>query len=100
MNPEDCLRSPSGLDLTQTEPEPTFKPADKPIVSPAESELCLQWYQPSLEDTPHRNVEATDARVLLLHAFNVKTTAKPSAALVWVSLATLLDLHDRSVGPS
>ncbi len=67
-------------------------------MTPKESELCLQWYQPSLEESGPNNANTPFTRqILLLYALNISTkkVEKMATSLVWVTLPSLLDLHDR-----
>ncbi|XP_064633928.1 cilia- and flagella-associated protein 54-like isoform X3 [Lineus longissimus] len=84
--------------------EDDCKPVDKPLVQPTTPELCLQWYQPSLQEVETMNTETgkMEQNIVLCYAINKKAErASGSAAtgmqcsMIWVSLAQLMDLHDR-----
>jgi hypothetical protein len=81
-----------------------YKPSEKPLVQPTTPELCLQWYQPSLQEVDSVNAETGkfDCHIVLCYAINKKAErASGSAAtgmqcsMSWVSLTQLMDLHDR-----
>ncbi|XP_052780184.1 cilia- and flagella-associated protein 54-like isoform X4 [Mya arenaria] len=75
------------------------KPADKPITTPPDNEVTLQWYQPSLEEVDPLRPEAMgpESRVLLMYALNMKSGGSVNVAvrLMWVQMSQLNDLHDR-----
>ncbi|VDI73099.1 Hypothetical predicted protein [Mytilus galloprovincialis] len=74
-----------------------YMPSDRPVTSPTEPQVALQFYQPSLEETDPLNPDAKgpDSRVLLLYALFKKTTQPTVQGLQWISMAQLNDLHDR-----
>ncbi|KAL3852227.1 hypothetical protein ACJMK2_015897, partial [Sinanodonta woodiana] len=76
-----------------------IKPSDKAVTSPSDTEVTLQWYQPSLEETDPIRHDATgfETCVLLLHAVYSKSTGSGAfqPRLLWVSLSQLHDLHDK-----
>ncbi|WAR27039.1 CFA54-like protein [Mya arenaria] len=67
------------------------KPADKPITTPPDNEVTLQWYQPSLEEVDPLRPEAMgpESRVLLMYALNMKSGGSVNVA-VRLMLAVLL----------
>ena len=84
--------------------EALYKPSDK-SVTVLENDLCLQWYQPSLEehtvtvdqaeeDGGEEGEVKEERQVLLLYALSKKTERMQTSAL-WVRLSQLVDLHDR-----
>ncbi|XP_021355787.1 cilia- and flagella-associated protein 54-like isoform X2 [Mizuhopecten yessoensis] len=74
-----------------------YMPSDKPIISPADMEVALQFYQPSLEENDPQSPEASGAesRILLMHAIYKKMGSVCQPGVQWVSLSQLNDLHDR-----
>ncbi|XP_063397833.1 cilia- and flagella-associated protein 54-like isoform X1 [Mytilus trossulus] len=74
-----------------------YMPSDRPVTSPTEPQVALQFYQPSLEENDPMNPDAKgpDSRVLLLYALFKKTTQPTVQGLQWISMAQLNDLHDR-----
>lgn len=76
-----------------------YMPSDRPVTSPTEPQVALQFYQLSLEETDPLNPDAKgpDSRVLLLYALFKKTTQPTVQGLQWISMAQLNDLHDRLV---
>ncbi|XP_052282343.1 cilia- and flagella-associated protein 54-like isoform X6 [Dreissena polymorpha] len=75
------------------------QPLDKPLVTPSESEVTLQWYQPSMEEVDPTRPEASgpESRVLLMYALNIKSagTVNVVARITWIQMSQLNDLHDR-----
>ncbi|XP_033730570.1 cilia- and flagella-associated protein 54-like isoform X2 [Pecten maximus] len=74
-----------------------YMPSDKPVTSPVDMEVALQFYQPSLEENDPQRPEATGAesRILLMHAIYKKMGSVCQPGVQWVSLSQLNDLHDR-----
>ncbi|KAK6177089.1 hypothetical protein SNE40_015265 [Patella caerulea] len=73
-----------------------YMPSDKTIVTPEDNEICLQWYQPTLEESDPSQPDSPDKKIMLLFAlFKKNATATFSPGYLWVSLAQLNDLHDR-----
>ncbi|CAC5396095.1 unnamed protein product [Mytilus coruscus] len=74
-----------------------YMPSDKPVTSPTEPQVALQFYQPSLEENDPLNPDAKgpDSKVLLLYALFKKSTLPTVQGLQWISMAQLNDLHDR-----
>lgn len=80
------------------QPEHLYKPVEKCVVSPADGELCIQWYQPSLEegDTSKASTSSQENKhILLLYAINSIKGDRTSTSIRWVTMPHLLDLHDR-----
>nr|XP_034306398.1 cilia- and flagella-associated protein 54 isoform X5 [Crassostrea gigas] len=80
---------PPGSNLEQ------YRPPDKSVTTPSETEVAIQFYQPSLEENDPQRPEAVgpDSRILLLYALSNKKVNQPG--LQWVTLSQLNDLHDR-----
>ena len=89
-----------------------LKPSDKAILTATENELCLQWYEPSLEERTvlvpassaqeEEEEEGAEQReekqLMLLYAVGKKKEAdKHQCGMMWVSIGQLVDLHDRWV---
>ena len=77
-----------------------LKPDDKPVTTPTDNEITLQWYQPSLEETDPMRPDAIgpESRILLLYAiFNkaLSGSAGIQTRIIWVQMSQLNDLHDR-----
>ncbi|XP_069141650.1 cilia- and flagella-associated protein 54-like isoform X4 [Argopecten irradians] len=74
-----------------------YMPSDKSVISPADMEVSLQFYQPSLEENDPQRPDATGAesRILLMHAIYKKMGSVCQPGVQWVSLSQLNDLHDR-----
>ena len=79
--------------------ENLLKPSDKSVVTVSDNDMSLQWYQPSLDEysTTLLGVDGgktTDKQVMVLYALS-KKPERSQAAMMWVSLSQLVDLHDR-----
>merc|ERR1712226_409620 len=79
--------------------EDIVKPSDKSVVTVSENDMCLQWYQPSLDEYTTTAMTADgsktmDGQVMVLYALS-KKPERTQAAMAWVSLTQLVDLHDR-----
>ncbi|KAK7102964.1 hypothetical protein V1264_021114 [Littorina saxatilis] len=76
------------------------KPSDKLVLTSTDSEVCMQWYQPSLEeaDPARPEMNPADRRIILLYALSRKGTTPQGSifpGFLWVSLHKINDLHDR-----
>lgn len=71
--------------------------ADKAVTSPSDTEVTVQFYQPTLEENDPQKPEAfgPESRILLLFALYKKTGPVNQPGVQWVSLSQLNDLHDR-----
>ncbi|XP_062618793.1 cilia- and flagella-associated protein 54-like [Saccostrea cucullata] len=80
---------PPGSNLSQ------YQPPDKSVTTPTDTEVAVQFYQPSLEENDPQRPEAVgpDSRILLLFAMSNKKVNQPG--IQWVTLSQLNDLHDR-----
>nr|XP_022298746.1 cilia- and flagella-associated protein 54-like isoform X3 [Crassostrea virginica] len=87
--PPGIAPPPPGSNLEQ------YRPPDKAVTTPAEAEVAIQFYQPSLEENDPQRPDAVgpDSRILLLYALSNKKVNQPG--LQWVTLSQLNDLHDR-----
>ena len=80
-------------------PDP-HKPSDKAVTLSTDTEVTVQWYQPSLEeaDPARPEMNPADRRIILLYALSRKGSTSQSSILpgfLWVSLHKINDLHDR-----
>ncbi|XP_078309886.1 cilia- and flagella-associated protein 54-like isoform X5 [Crassostrea virginica] len=87
--PPGIAPPPPGSNLEQ------YRPPDKAVTTPADAEVAIQFYQPSLEENDPQRPDAVgpDSRILLLYALSNKKVNQPG--LQWVTLSQLNDLHDR-----
>ncbi|XP_056000170.1 cilia- and flagella-associated protein 54-like isoform X4 [Ostrea edulis] len=97
---EESLQTAGQGDLGKAPPPPgsnsdQYRPPDKAVTTPTDTEVAIQFYQPSLEENDPQRPEAVgpDSRILLLYALSNKKVNQPG--LQWVTLSQLNDLHDR-----
>lgn len=79
--------------------ENLLKPSDKNVLSTADNDFSLQWYQPSLDEynKAQKTVDQAgkeDRQVMVIYALTKKPD-RYQTVMAWVSLSQLIDLHDR-----
>ena len=90
---------------TRSSPDGAIRHSEQKVVNPMESELCLQWYQPTMDehivtvlaeegDEPDQPTKK-DRQAMLLYAQWNRKTERQSCRMMWVSLSQLVELHDR-----
>ncbi|CAG5130604.1 unnamed protein product [Candidula unifasciata] len=89
---------PSNLRRATLASAPTYeqKKLDEQMSAEGDSQLSVQWYQPSLgeDGSSISGADVNEKRILLLYALT-KREMKPVQGFKWVSLQKLYDLHDR-----
>ncbi|XP_071817646.1 cilia- and flagella-associated protein 54-like isoform X3 [Apostichopus japonicus] len=79
---------------------PSLKVTEKHLTACSEKDICLQWYQPSMDDIG----QGTEAKILLLYTIGkptTKTTTKSGGKSSYIinklvlPLSELVDLHDK-----
>ncbi|CAL1546460.1 unnamed protein product [Lymnaea stagnalis] len=73
----------------------TFRPADKITPLGIDAELSVQWYQPVLAETSPARIQSPGEQIALMYTFVQRGAASQEPGFLWVSLKSIIDLHDR-----
>ena len=82
--------------LAPASQEAPYMPSDKTFINPLDNEVCLTWYNPSLDLVPTEQPD-TEQKVVLGYAANKRTKRETACGFISVSLPGLYDLHDRYI---